>query len=76
MRKVFQIYLSQIVAAAQSVIGVESVSVTKLQRLYELPNGELENGVLPLGSLEIARADNDPSVPENGRVKIDVRGGR
>jgi hypothetical protein len=70
------IYLSQIVAAAQSIIGVESVSVTKLQRLYELPNGELENGVLPLSSFEIARADNDPSVPENGRVKIDVRGGR
>jgi hypothetical protein len=70
------IYLSKLVAAAQAVPGVESVKVNKLQRLYEPPNGEIENGVLPLGPLEIARVDNDPSFPENGRLILDVRGGR
>lgn len=70
------IYLSALVAAAQAVPGVESVKVTKLQRLYGLANGEIENGVLPLGPLEIARLDNDPSFPENGRLRLDVRGGR
>ena len=70
------IYLSALVAAAQAVPGVESVKVTKLQRLYEPANGEIENGVLPLGPLEIARLDNDPSFPENGRLRLDVRGGR
>lgn len=70
------IYLSALVAAAQAVPGVESVKVTKLQRLYEPANGEIDNGVLPLGPLEIARLDNDPSFPENGRLRLDVRGGR
>jgi len=70
------IYLSKLVAAAQAVTGVESVKVNKLQRLYEPPNSEIENGVLPLGPLEVARLDNDPSFPENGRLILDVRGGR
>ena len=70
------IYLSMLVAAAQAVPGVESVKVTKLQRLYEPANGEIANGLLPLGPLEIARLDNDPSFPENGRLRLDVRGGR
>lgn len=70
------IYLSALVAAAQAVPGVESVKVTKLQRIYEPANNEIENGVLPLGPLEIARLDNDPSFPENGRLRLDVRGGR
>ncbi len=70
------IYLSTLVAMAQAVAGVESVKINKLERLFEGPNGEIENGVLPLGPLEIARVDNDPSVPENGRLVLDVRGGR
>jgi hypothetical protein len=32
--------------------------------------------VLPLGRLEIARLDNDPSVQENGRLELLVVGGR
>jgi hypothetical protein len=70
------VYLSVLVAAAQAVPGVESVKVTKLQRLYEPANGEIENGVLLLGPLEIARLDNDPSFPEDGRLRLDMRGGR
>lgn len=70
------IYLSALVAAAQAVPGVESVKVTTLQRIYEPANGEIDNGLLPLGPLEIARLDNDPSFPENGRLRLDVRGGR
>ena len=70
------IYLSTLVAAAQAVPGVESVRGTKLQRIYESANSEIANGVLPLGPLEIARLDNDPSFPENGRLRLDVRGGR
>lgn len=70
------VYLSQIVAAAQAVAGVESVRVTRLERLYEGPNGELESGVLPLGPLEIARLDNDPGFPEHGRLTLELEGGR
>jgi hypothetical protein len=70
------VYLSQIVAAAQAVPGVESVRVTKLNRLYEPPNRELENGVLPLGPLEVAQLDNDPSFPERGKLTLVMLGGR
>ncbi|NOZ51810.1 MAG: putative baseplate assembly protein [Gammaproteobacteria bacterium] len=71
------IYLSQIVAAAQAVTGVASVTVNKLQRLYEENNEEaIESGVLLLGPLEVARLDNDPNIPENGKLFLDMRGGR
>ncbi len=70
------IYLSKLVATAQAVVGVESVQVTKLQRQFELPNHEIENGVLPLGRLEVARLDNDPSFPEHGRLALSLKGGR
>ena len=46
------------------------------QRFDELPNQELEKGILPLGPLEIAQLDNDPSFPEHGNLRLDMRGGR
>jgi hypothetical protein len=70
------IHLSRIVAAAQTVQGVESVSVVRMERLFEGPNLEIERGILPLGPLEVARLDNDPSLPENGRLELIMEGGR
>jgi hypothetical protein len=70
------IYISKLLASAQSVPGVESACVTRLQRLYEGPNGEIAAGVLLLQAFEIARLDNDPSFPEHGQITFDLRGGR
>ncbi|PSR19019.1 putative baseplate assembly protein, partial [filamentous cyanobacterium CCP3] len=70
------IALSRLVAAAQSVIGVENAVVTRLERLHEGPNGEREQGLLPLGPLEVARLDNDPNFPDNGKLILHLRGGR
>ena len=70
------VQLSQIVAAAQAVDGVESARVTKLQRRFDEPNQEIENGVLPLGPFEIAQVDNDPTYPEHGRFTLVLQGGR
>lgn len=70
------IYLSQLVAAAQSITGVESARVTRLRRLYEGDHGELAQGVLKLGALEVARLDNDPSFPERGRLVVIMGGGQ
>jgi hypothetical protein len=70
------IYLSKIIAAAQEVVGVETVAVTACHRLFEPPNHEIENGLLPLRTSEIAQLDNDPSFPEHGTLDIQVRGGR
>jgi len=70
------IYISKIVARAQSTTGVESVTVTRCQRLYERAQQEVETGVMTLDPLEIARLDNDPDRPENGRLRLVMRGGR
>ena len=70
------IALSQLVAIADALPGVESVSVTKLERLWEGANGEIEAGFLPISSGEILRLDNDPNFPENGKFSLDMRGGR
>ncbi|MCL7375256.1 putative baseplate assembly protein [Streptomyces sp. 35G-GA-8] len=70
--------LSRLVAAAAAVQGVESARVTRLIRLFdEDPDNDiaLEEGVLRLGPLEIARCDNDPDRPENGRLSIELAGG-
>ena len=70
------IFLSEIIAAAQEVPGVECVKVTRFQRLFESANHEIENGVLPLRVNEIAQLDNDPNFPEHGKLEIQVGGGR
>jgi predicted phage baseplate assembly protein len=70
------IYLSKLVAAAQGVTGIESVRVAKLQRLFEEPHNEIENGVLPLDAFEIAQLDNDPNFPERGKFALVLKGGR
>jgi hypothetical protein len=70
------IYMSKLVAAAQAVPGVESVTVGRLERLYEGRNQEIEEGVLRLGPLEVARLSNNPSFPERGRLQLTMRGGR
>ena len=79
------IYVSRIVAAAQAVQGVENMQVTRLGRLdiaepllgaeaarHDLPS----HGVLALAPFEIAQLANDPNIPENGRLTLDMRGGR
>ena len=70
------VYLSALVAAAQNVQGVKNVTVLRFQRLYEDANQELENGVLPIAPLEVARLDNDPASQQNGRFVLTLREGR
>ncbi len=56
--------------------GVQSVTVTRLERYFEGSNDELEHEFLPLSMMEIARLDDDPSFPENGRIVFKMEGGR
>ena len=70
------VYLSQLVATAQAIEGVESVVVAKLQRQFEEENQEIENGILPLGPFEVAQVDNDPNYPEHGKFTLEMRGGK
>ncbi|GAA1445860.1 putative baseplate assembly protein [Leifsonia poae] len=68
--------VSRLLSDAQAIPGVESVVVTRLQRLFEPPAGEIDAGLLPIGPMEIARLDADPSLPENGRIAFTIGGGR
>jgi hypothetical protein len=67
------IHRSSIVAAAMAVDGVESAGVTRLQRMGD-PAGAVPD-TLRFAAHEIPRLDDDPSAPENGRLRITAGGG-
>ena len=58
------------------VEGITSVEVTKLQRAFVGADNEIQNGLLALGSFEIAQLDNDPNYPEQGTLTLVMNGGR
>lgn len=70
------VYLSQIVAAAMAVEGIETVEVTKLERLNLPDAASLAVGFLAIDPSEIAILDNDPDFPENGQLVLDMGGGQ
>ncbi|MFD2468068.1 putative baseplate assembly protein [Amycolatopsis silviterrae] len=70
------IRVGQIVAAVAAAPGVRHAEVTRLERLFGPPGTALATGVLPIGPLEVARLDDDPSRPENGQLTLDLAGGR
>ena len=78
------VYFSQLVKAAMQVSGVAGVYLLgqneqsvkiKFQRWGTAARGELEDGKIPIGSLEIARLDNTASAPNNGRIAFHLEGG-
>jgi hypothetical protein len=70
------VYLSRIYAAAAEIQGVASVTVKRFQRWGRPPRSEIEDGVLPVGRLEIAELANDPNFQENGRLELAMGGGK
>lgn len=69
------VYVSQIVATAMGVAGVRSARVTELHPVGVKESGEISNGVLTVGDLEVIRLDNDPSIPERGTLRLVMEGG-
>lgn len=69
------VYLSQIVARAMQVEGVQAATVSRFQRLGDGTQTGLTTGVLRFERLEIAQLDNLPSLPENGRLELKLEGG-
>jgi hypothetical protein len=70
------LYLSQIYAAAQAVAGVESIEITRFERLYQPGSDGLQNWKVVFGPTEIPRCDNDPNYPGHGVLNLTVRGGQ
>ena len=68
--------LSSILAKARGVSGVEDLIVKKFERLDGALAGGIDTGILDIGPRQIARLDNDPDMPENGRLLLDMIGGR
>ena len=69
------LYISRLIAFLMALEGVASVEVTRLHRTDRASQGELAQGVLVPGELEILQLNDDPSFPEEGRIGIDMGGG-
>ena len=76
------VYLSRVVAAAMQAPGVLWVdtddvppSPNHFKRWGQSSHGETQAGQIALSRLEIARLDNDPNQPENGKIDFFMEGG-
>jgi len=70
------VHLSPVVAAAQSVPGVTSVTPVTFRRRDETAAPLPDDGVLAMGRLETARLDDDPDDPEHGVLTVTAGGGK
>ena len=59
-----------------AVTGINSAEAMRFQRWGRSAAGELNAGVLRVDRLEVVRLDNDPNFQENGRLTLNMRGGR
>lgn len=76
------LYLSQMIARIMDLPGVQWLDAedtpgkpNRFRRWGESAHGEFAAGMIKFGRLEIARLDNDPSLPENGRLDFLMEGG-
>jgi predicted phage baseplate assembly protein len=70
------VYLSPVYAAARSVPGVVSVTATQFQPQGLNTTQYLDAGQIKLGSLQVARLENDPSFPDHGQLILVMQGGK
>jgi hypothetical protein len=70
------VYLSPIYAAARKVPGVTSVRATIFEPLGVSTSVFIQKGEIPLGPFQIARLDNDPSLPDHGKITLVLEGGK
>lgn len=69
------IYLSPIYRAARAVAGVQTVTAKTFEPQGQNTKIYLQQGYIPMNAFQVARLDNDPSLPANGRLKICMQGG-
>jgi len=70
------VFLSRIYAAARSVVGVVSVTADTFQPQGVNTSQYLNSGEIPMGNLQVARLDNDPSFPDHGQLTLNMEGGK
>jgi hypothetical protein len=76
------VHLSRLITLAMEVPGVQWVDAedapgkpNRFRRWGHSAQGEFMDGMIKFGRLEIARLDNDPSLPENGKLDFIMEGG-
>jgi hypothetical protein len=70
-----KVYLSQIISAATQVQGVSYVTPVRFQRWGKPETLSQTLGYIDIGRLEVARLDNNPNAPENGKIEFIMEGG-
>jgi hypothetical protein len=70
------IYASPLIAAAQAVEGVTSVTLATFSRLDKPWVDGIADRFLTLGRLEIPRCDNDPDHLDHGLFTVTLDGGK
>lgn len=70
------VYLSPIYTAARAVPGVMRVTATVFEPQGQSTRAYLNQGYIPMGPFQVARLDNDPSLPANGRLTLTMEGGK
>ena len=69
------VYISAIYERAMQVDGIGSVEMKNFQRWARAADREIQSGFLRPGDHEIIRLDNDPNLPENGKITFLMYGG-
>jgi predicted phage baseplate assembly protein len=70
------VYLSPIYAAARAVPGVQTVNATVFEPQGRNTKVYLQQGFIPMGAFQVARMDNDPSLPDHGQLRFVMTGGK
>ena len=78
------LYLSALYAAIEAVDGVDSATVLRFSRATDadpvparpVTALNVDRGLIPAARLEVLRCDNNPSLPENGVLRIAMGGGK
>ena len=70
------IYASPLIAAAQAIDGVSSVTLTVFERMDDPTFNAAAQGCLAMHRLEIARCDNDPNRLDHGILVWHMDGGK
>jgi len=70
------VYLSPIYQAARQVAGVQSISADTFEPQGMNTSIYLQKGFIPMGPFQVARMDNDPSLPANGQLQLTMMGGK
>jgi hypothetical protein len=70
------VYLSPIYQTARSVAGVLTVTAEEFQPQGTNTKAYLHRGAIPIGADQVARMDNDPSLPDHGQLTLVLQGGK